>query len=96
MLIVPGKVSDPKQENFEQVYARSQEQIRLAIPLAESLGSKSPSKWFGMISSFPEQLIRYVDDFKSPTVGAYYDCSNMLKYGVPSAEWARHLGPRPC
>jgi hexulose-6-phosphate isomerase len=39
-------------------------------------------------------LIRYVDDFGTPTVGAYFDCSNMLKYGVPPATWIRMLGKR--
>ena len=30
----------------------------------------------------------------SSWVAAYFDCSNMLKYGVPSAEWIRLLGPK--
>jgi len=42
----------------------------------------------------PEQLIKYVDQFASPHVGAYFDCSNMVKYGVPPAEWIRALGKR--
>jgi hexulose-6-phosphate isomerase len=42
----------------------------------------------------PEQLIEYVDAFKTPAVGAYFDCSNMIKYGVPPAEWIRRLGKR--
>jgi len=42
----------------------------------------------------PEQMVAYVDQFKSPWVGAYFDCSNMLKYGVPSATWIRTLGKR--
>src|SRR5262249_16120680 len=42
----------------------------------------------------PEQLIEYVDAFQSPHVGAYFDCSNMIKYGVPSATWIRKLGKR--
>jgi hexulose-6-phosphate isomerase len=35
-----------------------------------------------------------VDDFKSPYLGAYFDCSNMVKYGVPPAQWIRTLGKR--
>src|SRR5262249_53493342 len=42
----------------------------------------------------PEQFIEYVDSFNSPYVGAYFDCSNMIKYGVPSATWIRKLGKR--
>ena len=39
-------------------------------------------------------MIEYVDSFKSPWVGTYFDCSNMIKYGVPSADWIRQLGKR--
>ena len=37
--------------------------------------------WNNFITK-PEQLIEYVDSFKSEWVGAYFDCSNMIKYGV--------------
>ncbi len=42
----------------------------------------------------PEHMIRYVDEINSPWCGAYFDCSNMLKYGVSSADWIRALGKR--
>ena len=32
--------------------------------------------------------------FHSPFVGAYFDCSNMVKYGVSSGDWIRALGKR--
>lgn len=95
VLLVPGKVSDPKNENFDQVWERSTAEIRKAIPQAEDAGCKIAIEvvWNDFITS-PEQLVKYVDQFESPTVGAYYDCSNMLKYGVSSADWIRQLGPR--
>jgi len=95
VLLVPGKVADPEKENFQQVWDRSTEQVKLAIPLAEELGIKIAIEvvWNDFITS-PEQLVKYVDQFKSQWVGAYFDCSNMLKYEVPSAEWIRQLGPR--
>ena len=49
--------------------------------------------WNNFITK-PEQLIQYVDDFKSEWVGAYFDTSNMIKYGVPPADWIRKLGKR--
>jgi len=49
--------------------------------------------WNNFITK-PEQLVEYVDSFKSDAVAAYFDCSNMIKYGVPSAEWIRKLGKR--
>jgi L-ribulose-5-phosphate 3-epimerase len=95
VLIVPGKVADSEKENFQQVWDRSTEQIKLAIPNAEKLGVKIAAEvvWNDFITK-PEQLVEYVDQFKSPWVGAYFDCSNMLKYKVPSATWIRKLGHR--
>jgi L-ribulose-5-phosphate 3-epimerase len=95
VLLVPGKVSDPNTENYEQCYSRSQEEIRKVLPQADEAGVKIAIEvvWNDFITK-PEQLVQYVDDFKTPTVGAYFDCSNMLKYGVPAATWIRQLGPR--
>jgi L-ribulose-5-phosphate 3-epimerase len=92
-LLVPGKVT--KEISFDDVWSRSQEEVRKAIPLADELGVKIAIEvvWNGFITK-PEQLVKYVDAFQTPTVGAYFDCSNMVKFGVPSAEWIRALGPR--
>ena len=80
---------------YEQCYERSQAEVRKALPLAEKLGIKITIEtvWNNFITK-PEQLIQYIDDFKSPYVAAYFDCSNMIKYGVPSAQWIRMLGKR--
>ncbi len=95
VLLVPGKVSDPKSENYEQCYARSQEEIRKVLPQADDSGVKIAIEvvWNDFITK-PQQLVQYVDDFATPTVGAYFDCSNVLKYGVPSATWIRQLNKR--
>jgi hexulose-6-phosphate isomerase len=95
VLLVPGKVTNRVVENYDQVYSRSQEEIRKVIPQAEELGVKIAIEvvWNDFITK-PEQLVQYVDDFKNPIVGAYFDVSNMLKYGRPSAEWIRLLGKR--
>ena len=95
VLLVPGKVTNPQTENYDQVYSRSQEEIRKVIPQAEELGVKIAIEvvWNDFITK-PEQLVQYVDDFKNPIVGAYFDVSNMLKYGRPAAEWIRLLGKR--
>jgi L-ribulose-5-phosphate 3-epimerase len=95
VLLVPGKVSDPESENYDQCYARSQEEIRKVLPQADDAGVKIGIEvvWNDFITK-PEQLVQYVDDFGTPTVGAYFDCSNMLKYGVPAATWIRQLNKR--
>lgn len=93
VLLVPGVVN--KEVSYEQCWERSQAEVKKALPLAEALGVKIAIEvvWNNFITR-PEQLIEYVDSFKSPYVGAYFDCSNMIKYGVPSAEWIRKLGKR--
>lgn len=94
-LLVPGAVRNKDSENFDQVWERSTEQVKKAIPLAKELNVKIAIEvvWNNFITK-PEQLIKYVDQFASPHVGAYFDCSNMIKFGVPSADWIRQLGKR--
>ncbi|MFM9962312.1 MAG: TIM barrel protein [Planctomycetaceae bacterium] len=93
VLLVPGVVKDDV--TFEQCYERSQAEINKALPLAEKHKVKIciETVWNNFITK-PEHLISFVDDLKSPWAGAYFDCSNMLKYGVSSAEWIRKLGKR--
>ena len=95
VLLVPGRVADPKNENFEQCWERSTAEVRKAIPQAQAAGVKIAIEtvWNDFITK-PEQLIKYVDQFNTPTVGAYFDISNMIKYGVPPAQWIRQLGKR--
>jgi hexulose-6-phosphate isomerase len=95
VLLVPGKVTNAETENYDQVYARSQEEIRKVISRAADAHVRIAIEvvWNDFITR-PEQLVQYVDDFQTPTVGAYFDCSNMLKYQVPSATWIRTLGKR--
>lgn len=92
-LLVPGVVN--KDVTYEQCFERSSAEVKKAIPDAEKAGVKIAIEtvWNNFITK-PEQLIEYVDQFKSPWVGAYFDISNMLKYGVPAAEWVRKLGKR--
>lgn len=92
-LLVPGVVN--KDITYEQCWERSTSEVKKAIPLAEKLGVKIAIEvvWNNFLTK-PEQLVEYVDQFKSPYVGAYFDCSNMIKYGVPSATWIRQLGKR--
>jgi L-ribulose-5-phosphate 3-epimerase len=95
VLLVPGRVSNQETENFEQVWERSTAEVKKAIPLADELGIKITIEvvWNDFITK-PELLVKYVDQFQTPTVGAYFDSSNMLRYGVPSATWIRKLGKR--
>ena len=93
VLLVPGVVN--KDVTYEQCFERSQAEVKKALPTAEKLGVKIAVEvvWNNFITT-PEQLIEYVDGFKSEWVGAYFDCSNMIKYGVAPADWIRKLGAK--
>ena len=95
VLLVPGRVADPNNENFDQCWERSTDLVRKAIPKAKELGVKIAIEtvWNDFITK-PEQLVKYVDQFDTPTVAAYFDISNMIKYGVAPADWVRALGKR--
>jgi L-ribulose-5-phosphate 3-epimerase len=93
VLLVPGVVN--KEVTYQQCWERSQAEVKKALPLAEKHGVKIAIEvvWNDFITK-PEQLVEYVDSFKSPYLGAYFDCSNMVKYGAPPSEWIRKLGKR--
>jgi len=93
VLLVPGVVN--KDATFEQCWERSQAEIQKVLPLAQQHRVRIAIEvvWNNFITK-PEQLVKYVDQFKSPYVGAYFDCSNMLRYGVSSGDWIRALGKR--
>lgn len=93
VLLVPGVVN--KDVTYEQCFERSQAEVRKALPTAKKLGVKIAIEvvWNNFLTK-PEQLVEYVDSFKSDWVGAYFDVSNMIKYGVPPAEWIRKLGTK--
>ncbi len=92
-LLVPGVVN--KDATFDQCWERSTAEVKKAIPAAEKAGVKIAIEtvWNNFITT-PDQLVKYVDQFDSPWVGAYFDISNMIKYGVPPADWIRKLGKR--
>jgi len=93
VLLVPGVVKDGV--SYEQCWQRSSAEVRKALSTAEKNNVKIAIEvvWNNFITK-PEQLVEYVDQFKTPYVGAYFDCSNMIKYGVKSGDWIRKLGKR--
>ena len=93
VLLVPGVVN--KDATYDQCWERSTAEVKKAIPAAEKAGVKIAIEvvWNNFITK-PEQLVEYVDQFKTDTVGAYFDVSNMVKYGVQPADWIRKLGKR--
>lgn len=86
--IVDGKIS------YADAYKRTQEEIRKALPLAEELGIKIAfENVWNMFLLSPLEFARYIDEFQSPWVGAYFDIGNVVNYGWPE-QWIRILGKR--
>ena len=102
VLLVPGAVRDAKNENHQQVWDRSIEQINLAIPLAAKLGIHIliENVWNNFLydpkgdnNQSADLLAKYLDEINSPWVGSYFDIGNHQRFGKP-AEWIRTLGKR--
>ena len=92
VLVVPAVVS-PK-VSYREAYTRSQAAIRRILPVAEAAGIKIAIEevWNKFLLSSVE-FARYIDEFQSPAVGAYFDVGNVVEYGFPQ-EWIRELGKR--
>jgi hexulose-6-phosphate isomerase len=92
VLVVPAVVT--KEVSYRDAYARSQAAIKTLIPDAEKHGVKIAIEevWNKFLLSSVE-MARYVDEFQSPWVGAYFDVGNVVEYGYPQ-EWIHELGKR--
>lgn len=92
VLLVPGRVNESVR--YDECWDRSVAEIRKLVPLAEKLKVKIAIEnvWNNFLLS-PLEMARYVDQFQSEYVGAYFDCGNILTYGWPE-QWIRILGKR--
>jgi hexulose-6-phosphate isomerase len=92
VLLVPAVVD--KNTMYKDAYARSQTQIRKLLPLAEELGVviAIENVWNKFLLS-PLEFTRYVDEFNSPWLQAYFDVGNIVLYGFPQ-DWIRTLRHR--
>ena len=92
VLLVPAVVNP--QTSYREAWVRSQKQIRKLIPLAEELKViiALEEVWNKFLLS-PIEFPKYVDEFQSPWVKAYFDVGNVVLYGYPQ-DWIRNLGKR--
>ena len=92
VLLVPAVVNP--QTSYHDAWTRSQAQIRKLIPLAHELGVVIAVEevWNKFLLS-PLEFARYIDEFKSPWVKAWFDVGNVVLYGYPQ-DWIRTLGKR--
>ena len=92
VLLVPAIVNETV--GYSDAYKRSQEHIRKLLPLAGQLGVviAVENVWNKFLLS-PLEFARYVDEFESPWLKAYFDIGNVIIYGY-SQDWIRTLGKR--
>jgi len=93
VLLVPAVVNP--ETSYQDAWTRSQKVVKERIlPLAQELKVVIGMEevWNKFLLS-PLEMARYVDEFTSPWVKAYFDVGNMLFYGYPQ-DWVRTLGKR--
>jgi hexulose-6-phosphate isomerase len=93
VLLVPAVV-DAK-TSYKDAWTRSQKVIReRLLPLARDLKVVIAVEevWNKFLLS-PLEFARYVDEFESPFVKAYFDVGNVVFYAFPQ-DWIRTLGSR--
>jgi L-ribulose-5-phosphate 3-epimerase len=93
VLLVPAVV-DPKTA-YRDAWTRSQKVIReRLLPVAKDVNVVIAVEevWNKFLLS-PIEFVRYVDEFQSPLIRAYFDVGNIVFYGYPQ-DWIRTLGPR--
>lgn len=92
VLLVVGIVN--KEISYADAWQRTQQEIRKVLPLAAELQIKIAfENVWNMFLLSPLEFARYIDEFESPWVGAYFDVGNVVNYGWPE-HWIRILGKR--
>lgn len=92
VLLVPAVVN--AETGYREAWERWQRQIRRLLPLAEKykVTIAVENVWNKFLLS-PLEFARYVDEFASPWLRAYFDVGNVVLFGFPE-DWIRTLGKR--
>jgi L-ribulose-5-phosphate 3-epimerase len=92
ILLVPGIVTE--EVGYADAYKRSQDNIRKLLPAARELNViiAVENVWNKFLLS-PLEFSRYIDEFESPNIRAYFDVGNAIINGY-SQDWIRTLGKR--
>ena len=99
LLVVPGAVDvffDPEAEvvDYRDVFKRAYSAMRRLAKTAEEYKVTIcvENVWNKFLLS-PLEFARYVDEFDSPYLKAYFDVGNVILFGY-SQDWIRTLGKR--
>jgi L-ribulose-5-phosphate 3-epimerase len=92
VLLVPGRVTESV--SYRDAYQRSQEYLHQLIPVAQetAIVVAVENVWNKFLLS-PLEFARYIDEFESEWIHAYFDVGNVVIHGF-SQDWIRTLGKR--
>lgn len=99
VLLVVGREGDGDKK---EIADRARKNISELLPLAGALGQRIlfENVWNGMFYKHKgatdqgcQELVDFIDSFKSPWVGSYFDVGNHHRYGK-MGDWIRTLGSR--
>jgi hexulose-6-phosphate isomerase len=96
LLIVPGRLgTGPKfQYGYQETWDRVSAEMKKVVPDAEKARvCLAPENVWNKFLVSPLEMRAFVDQFRSPWVGAYFDIGNILQYGYPQ-DWILTLGAR--
>ena len=90
VLLVPAVVN--AQTSYRDAWTRSQTEIRKLIPMAAELKVVIAIEevWNKFLLS-PLEMTKYIEEFQSPWIKAWFDVGNVVLYGYPQ-DWIRTLG----
>ena len=92
ILVVPGRIE--AEVTYEEVWDQSQRALQPLVDELDGSGVRIAIEnvWNKFLWS-PLEMARYIDQFESEHVGAYFDVGNTLAFGRPE-HWIRSLGER--
>lgn len=90
VLLVPAVVNP--QTSYKDAWTRSQTEIRELLPMAAELKVVIAIEevWNKFLLS-PLEMEKYIGEFDSPWIKAWFDVGNVVQYGYPQ-DWIRTLG----
>jgi L-ribulose-5-phosphate 3-epimerase len=90
VLLVPAVVN--AETSYRDAWTRSQKEIRKLIPMAAELKVVIAIEevWNKFLLS-PLEMQKYIAEFESPSIKAWFDVGNVVLYGYPQ-DWIRTLG----
>jgi L-ribulose-5-phosphate 3-epimerase len=90
VLLVPAVVN--AETSYREAWTRSQKEIRKLIPVAaESKVVIAIEEVWNKFLLSPLEMQKYIAEFESPWIRAWFDVGNVVLYGYPQ-DWIRTLG----